>query len=198
MSSAVVVFNIVTFPGIVLNKVVQEYYIRKYNVPTKSPNVDEITTKIEEEKEKKGREDAFGEDTEDTVRRMKGEEDVYVDFYDIEKYEDVFVVTSVPFFVSSGAGFFFLLFAVLLSGISLIFSFLSFWLGATFAVHSFPDTVAADALWQKSGGTDSRLRFVGYPLAAVSKLLNRLSFRWAALFYVLVLFLIAWYLLILL
>ncbi|MDZ7687269.1 MAG: hypothetical protein U5J64_00860 [Halobacteriales archaeon] len=190
MSSAVAVYNIVTFPGLVLNKAVQEYYVRKYNVPSKGPDIEEITTKIEEEKEKKGREDAFGEDTADTVRRMKGEEGVYVDFYDIDEYEDVFVVTSVPFFVSSGTGFFFLLVAVLLSGFGVVFSFLSFWLGAAFVAHSLPDEVAGDALWRKSRETDSRLRFVGYPLAAVSKATNRLDPRWAGLAYVIVMFLV--------
>lgn len=190
MSSAAAVFNILTFPGLVLNKAVQEYYVRKHDVPTKVPDVEGITTKLEEEKQKKGREDAFGEDTEDTVRRMRGEEGVYVDFYDIREYEDVFVVTSVPFFVSSGAGFFFMLVAVLLSGFGVVFSFLSFWLGAAFTAHSLPDEVAGDALWRKSGETDSRLRFVGYIVAGVSKAMNRLNPRWAGLVYVFVMFLV--------
>lgn len=193
MSSAVVVFNILTFPGLVLNKAVQEYYVRKYDVPTKGTNVEEITSKIEEEKEKKGREDEFGEDTEDTVRRMKGEKDVYVDFYDIEEYEDVFLVTSVPFFVSSGTGFFFLLLAVLFSGGGVLYSLLPFWLGVAFAAHSFPDAVAADALWQMSGETESRLRFVGYPLAGVSKVTSRDDYGWTGPVYALFLLFVAWY-----
>jgi hypothetical protein len=60
-------------------------------------------------------------------------------------------------------------------------------------VHSLPDAVAGDALWQKSGETESRLRLVGYPIAAVSKLSNRIDHRWLGIFYVLVLFLFSWY-----
>lgn len=193
MSSVTVAYNIATFPGLVLNKAVQEYYVRKYDVPTKSTNVEEITTKIEEEKEKKGREDEFGEDTEDTVRRMKGEKDVYIDFYDIEEYEDVFLVTCVPFFVSSGTGFFFLLLAVVLSGGGVVYSLLPFWLGVAFAAHSFPNTVAADALWQKSDGTESRLRFLGYPIGGVSKVTSRPDFGWTGPVYALLLLFVAWY-----
>lgn len=193
MSSAAVVFNIVTFPGLVLNEAVREYYVRKYDIPTKGHDIEGVTAKLEEEKEKKGREEAFGENTEEIVRRMWSEEDAYVDFHDINEYEDVFVVTSVPFFVSSGAGFFFLFVAVLLSGVSVFHSFFPFWLGAAFAAHSFPDEVAADALWQKSGETESRLRFVGYPLAAVSKLVNKSDSFWTGPVYVVVLFFVAWF-----
>ena len=198
MSSAVAVLNILSFPGLVLNKAVREFYVTKYDIPTKSPNVEEITTKIEEEKEKKGREDEFGENTEGTVRRMKGEEGVYIDFHETEEYDEVFAVTSVPFFVSSGAGFFFLLLAVLLSGAGIIYSVLPLWLGTAFTTHSFPNAVAVDALWQKSRETESRLRFVGYALAVVSKLSNRLNPVWAGLVYTALLFLLAWYLLALL
>jgi len=193
MPSVMVAYNIATFPGLVLNKAVQEYYVRKYDVPTKGADVEEITNKIEKEKEKKGREDEFGEDTEDTVKRMKGGKDIYVDFYDIEKYEDVFLVASVPFFVSSGTGFFFLLLAVLFSGGGIAYSLLPFWLGVAFAAHSFPDEVATDALWRKSGETESRLRFVGYPLAGVSKVTSRTDPGWTGPVYALFLLFVAWY-----
>ena len=190
MSSATVVFNIVTFPGLVLNKALREYYVRKYDIPTESPDVEEITTKLEKEKKEKGREDDIGENTENTVKRMKGEESVHFDYHAVEDFEDVFAATSVPFFVSSGAGFVFLLLAVSLLGAGVLYSFLPFWLGAALAVHSFPDAVAADALWRRSGETESRLRFVGYSLAAVSKLTNSLDFRWAGIVYVFVMVLV--------
>jgi len=172
MSSAVVVFNILTFPGLVLNKAAQEYYVRKFEISEKSPNVDEIAKKLNEEKEKKGREEAFGEDTGDTVRRMSSEKAAYIDYYEVEEFEDCFLATSAPFFVSSGVGFFFMLLSALFFGGSRLMWLLSFWVGAAFAVHSFPDEIAADALWRKSGETERRLRFVGYGVAAFSKPMN--------------------------
>jgi hypothetical protein len=195
MSAEVAAFNIVTFPGLVLNEAVREYYVRKYEVPTTGHDIDGLTAKLEEQKEKKGNEEAFGENTEETVRRMWSEDEVYVDFHGIDEYEGVFMVTSVPFFVSSGAGFFFLLVAVLLSGVGVLYSVLPFWLGAAFAAHSFPEESAAGALWQRSGETDRRLRFVGYSLAAVSEPMNKIGIPWSGLINIVVLFLVAWYVL---
>ncbi len=167
-----VVFNIATFPGLVLNRAVQEYYVREFSIPERSPDVERITERLDEEKEKKGRESAFGEDTEDTVRRMSREGTAYIDYYEVKEFDDCFRATAVPFFVSSGVGFFFMLLSALFFGGSTLLWLLSFWLGAAFAVHSFPDEVAADALWQKSGETERRLRFVGYGVAVVSKPMN--------------------------
>jgi len=193
MSSFVAAFNILTFPGLVLNRATREYYVRKHDVPVRSPDVEELTAKLEEEKEKIGREEKFGESTENTVQRMENEEKVYLDLYEIDEYRDLIEVTSVPFFVSSGAGFFFLFSSVVLFGAGILYWLPPFWLGAAFAVHSLPDAVAGDALWQKSGETESRLRFIGYPLATVSKLSNRIDHRWLGIFYVLMLFLFSWY-----
>lgn len=194
MSSATTAFGVATFPGLVLNKVVREYYVRKHDVPVETPDVREITAMLEEEKEKKGREEEFGENTAETVRRANSEEEAYVNFYDLEEYEGLLLATSVPFLVSSWVGFVFLLSSVLLFGVNLLYGVLPFWLGVAFAAHSLPDEVAADALWQRSSETDSSLRFVGYPVAAVSKLSNSVQI-WARLAHVLLLLIVAWYVL---
>ncbi len=194
MSSAEAAFGAATFPGLVLNRVVREYYVRKHDLPVETPDVEEITTMLEMEREKKGREEEFGENTAETVRRANSEEEAYVNFYELDDYEDLLLATSLPFLVSSWVGFVFLLSSLILFGVNILYCVLPFWLGVAFAAHSLPDEVAADALWGRSSETDSRLRFVGYPVAAVSKLSNSVQI-WARLAHVSLLLIVAWYVL---
>lgn len=192
MSLIGLVFNIVTLPGIVLNSIVQEYYIEKYSVPVETVNVSEMAESLEAEGE-------LDDETEELLEELGGDEgdsengDEYVDFYDIEEYSHTFLVTLMPFFVCSALGFVVLFFAVPLYETDSKFWLAPFWLGAAFAAHSFPNDIATDALWQKSGETDSLLKLLGYPIAAVSKLVNLLRFLWIDLVYAVVLFFAARY-----
>lgn len=191
MSLIGLVFNIVTLPGMFLNNVVQNYYIEKYSVPTERVRTDEIAQALEKEGE-------IDDEVEDILGELEGgggEEDSeeYVDFYDIEKYSHAFVVTLMPFFVCSAIGFVILLAAAPLYEVDSNYWLVPFWLGAAFAAHSFPNEVATDALWQKSSDTDSLLRLVGYPIVALSKLVNLLRVLWLDLVYGVVLFFVARY-----
>lgn len=57
------------------------------------------------------------------------------------------------------------------------------WLGVSVAVHAFPNRAAASALWSGSLNSDSPLRFVGLPLAGLSRLANLLRVVWLDLLY---------------
>ena len=57
------------------------------------------------------------------------------------------------------------------------------WLGIAVAVHAFPRPDVATALWTGSLTADSPLRFVGLPLAGLSRLANVLRVVWLDLLY---------------
>ncbi|SEW21351.1 hypothetical protein [Natrinema salifodinae] len=177
-------FNIVTYPGMLLNGIVQNHYVRKYSVP-----VDRLDAEALEEMDDDELEDALeGRDVE-----LGGDEsgEVAVDFYDIDDYRSAFAVTLMPFFICSAVAFAaFILSVPLLEG-DVRFWWVPVWLGAAVGSHTFPNAVATDALWEQSQSTPSPLKLVGYPLVAVSKVVNLLRFLWIDLVYALALFLAA-------
>ena len=189
MSSVLgLLFNVVTFPGILLNGAVQDYYVRKYSVPVARLDAGALAAMDDEELEAT---------LADQDVRLDGDEsgDAVVDVYDVDDYGSAFAVTLMPFFVCSAVAFAVFLLSVPLFEGEVSFWWLPVWLGAAIGAHTFPNGVATDALWEQSRSTSSPLRIVGYPLVAVSKLVNLLRFLWIDLLYALALFLAAQWLL---
>ncbi|SDQ27126.1 hypothetical protein [Natronobacterium texcoconense] len=180
MSLAGLVFNLVTFPGIVLNGIVQDYYVRKYSVPVARLDGDALEELDDEELDGRDAEPASDESGE-----------VVVDFYGIDDYRSTFAVTLMPFFACSAVAFAVFALSVPLIEGDVPFWWLLAWLGGAVGSHTFPNTVATDALWEQSRATSSPLKFVGYPLVAVSKVVNLLRFLWIDLVYAVGLYLAA-------
>ncbi|MCW8173073.1 hypothetical protein D8S78_17205 [Natrialba swarupiae] len=65
------------------------------------------------------------------------------------------------------------------------------WLGLSVAVHSFPEASAATLVWDGSKTATSPLRYLGMPLAALSRL-ALLGRFWLDLPYGLVLLVVVW------
>ncbi|WP_252699931.1 hypothetical protein [Natronosalvus vescus] len=179
-----VLFNLLTFPGLVLNGFVQNYYVQRYSVPVERLDADALENLDDDELEERL-------DGVDASLDADESGEVVVDFYGIDDYRSAFVVTLVPFFVCSMVAFATFVLAVPLLEGEVRLWWLPFWLGLAVGAHTFPNAVATDALWQQSRSTGSPLRFVGYPVVAVSKVVNALRFLWIDLVYALVLFIAA-------
>lgn len=184
MSLVGLVFNVVTFPGILLNGIVQDYYVRKYSVPVERLDADALDELGDDELE-------AALDGRDAELASDGSGEVVVDFYDIDDYRSAFAVTLMPFFVCSAIAFAVFVLSVPLAEGDVSFWWLLVWLGAAVGSHTFPNGVATDALWRQSRSTSSPLKFVGYPIVAVSKVVNVLRFLWIDLVYALGLYLAA-------
>ncbi|AFZ72340.1 hypothetical protein [Natronobacterium gregoryi] len=96
-----------------------------------------------------------------------------------------------PFFVCSVVVFAVFVLSVPLVEGDVSFWWLLVWFGGAVGAHTFPNAVATDALWEQSRATSSPLKIVGYPIVAVSKVVNVLRFLWIDLVYAVGLYLAA-------
>ncbi|WP_262179186.1 hypothetical protein [Haloarcula laminariae] len=188
------VFNIVTFPGMIVNGIVQERFDESYGVPSARLAVDDDVNLDEIP------------DTEAALAEVSrvldpGEspgEDERVEAFTnhgaVGQYSDLFGVVLGPFFVTTllalclFGGFVALQLAGIVEGTGGLAWWAGFYPGFAVAAHAFPNAEPTDALWDRSKETDSLLRFVGYPLVAVSMLFNALEFLWIDAVYAFALF----------
>jgi len=182
------VFNLVTFPGILVNQFVQELYAGKYGAPSSRIAIDERVD-LDELAEMNDRERS-------SVARVlgpgespnEGEREEFVTNYDgIESYRGLFGVVLAPFLACSALAFLILLAWIPffdLSGIGL----LGVWLGFSIAAHSFPNGQATDALWNRTTAEGGLLLLVGAPVVGFAHLVNLLEFLWLDAIYAVAIF----------
>lgn len=187
------IVNVLTFPGIVANAVVQDYYADRYGAPQARLAVHEDVEDVETLREMDDEERA-------TVAYVLGEgeepgeeyrEEFLVNYDAIESYSGLFAVVLMPFVVSSVVAFVLLTVDLALFGTDGIVALVLAWLGISLAAHSFPNADATDALWRRSSEEGGVLAAVGYPIVGLSKLVNALRFLWLDFIYAAVLLLIA-------
>lgn len=186
-------FNLATFPGIIVNALVQRVLAIALDAPMNRVAVDESvedTSELyemsDEELHRHARLLGDGESAPEGTR-----EEFVVNYRGIDSYAGVFAVVLGPFFVCSVLAFGLLLFSVPIGLLGEIPHLIVVWLGLAVGAHSFPNAGATDALWLRSRAGRSPLRLIGYPVVAVSKLVNALRFLWLDAVYALLLFFFA-------
>lgn len=189
------VFNTVTFPGLVVNQVIQGLFEERYGAPTETFAVPDDLDEAE-----------LAENPERLaeIRALDADEDpephesveYAVDYEAVEGYTALFALVLGPFFVTS-------LLALVLFGASVaaelagvvsrqgdpVLWLVAFYPGFAVAAHAFPNSDPTDALYERSRRTTSALRAVGYPLGALSKLVTALRFLWVDAVYAVLLYL---------
>jgi len=189
-------FNVVTFPGMFVNGVVQDVFDQKYGVPSARLAVDEDVDLDDVERTR----EAMAE-----VSRVleEGEEpgsDERVEYFTnhaaVAQYRDLFGVVVGPFVVTTVVGlvlfggFVALGIAGVVEGTGGLAWWAGFYPGFAVSAHAFPNREPTAALLERSKETSSLLRFVGYPLVGVSMLFNALEFLWIDALYAFALFLL--------
>lgn len=185
------VFKLITLPGIVLSLILQGVFEELYDVPVVSVNLanlskqeleDELDLDELTDEEFAEFEGALGETEDDTTTE-------YIDYMAIESYGTLFKLVLYPFFTST------LIAAAIYAIINLTLTWGSIpfwalaWIGFSLASQSFPNTRPTNALLERSLNDSGLLRFIGIPLAGLSKLMSVLRILWADAVYALVL----WY-----
>jgi len=172
-------FNLVTFPGVLFNQLVQDEFVEKYS---------DVSFSIEGGDEEADFSDLSDEELVDALEEMSDEEaeetQLVVDYGDIEPYRNLFFVVLGPFVVSTVvAALFFVPTAVMFqSGIPFL---VLAWLGLSIGSHAFPNPGATEILWERSESAETPLRVFGFLVSGVGKLLNMLRFGWVDFFYAL-------------
>lgn len=188
-------FNLVTYPGLFVNQIVQGVFEELYSIPISRFAVatdfdpDEFKDDpgaIEDQIRELGSEESPGED----------EQIEYVVEYDaIESYSNLFGLVLGPFFVTSMLAVLFFTVSVGVELLGLVTRQGNTWLwlllfypGFAIGSHAFPNAEPTDALLARSRQTGSLLRVLGYPLVALSKLMSLLRFLWIDAIYAIVLY----------
>jgi len=189
-------FNALTFPGLLANQVLQGLFEERFGAPTRRFAVPDDLDEAElEENPERLQEIRELDESEDPEPHEQVE--YAVDYEGVEQYRHLFWLVLGPFFVTS-------VLALVLFGASVGAEAAGFatrqgnvalWLvlfypGFAVAAHAFPNSEPTNALYDRSGTTSSRLRLVGYPLVAVSKLGNALRFLWVDAIYAIGLYLL--------
>lgn len=173
-------FNVVTFPGMLVNGIVQEWFDERYGVPTTTLAIDEDINLEESEEsllEAARVLDPGEEPTEDE------QVELLINYEAVDNYSNLFTIILSPLVVTTiiGGVFFAITAWLLASGVQTWDDrlwLIPFWLGFSIAAHAFPNQRPTDALWRESGQTSSPLRILGYPIVGLSKLFNALEFLW--------------------
>lgn len=188
------VFNIVTFPGILVNGIIQDMFNRKYRVPAARLAVEEGVDfeEVEKTEEALAQVSRVLDDGEEPGEGERLEE--FVNYHGVTKYRTLFSVILGPFFVTSVLALALFTGAVGLDMIGVVGDgegwvwFASIYPGFVVAAHAFPNQDPTGALWDRSKETGSLLRVVGYPLALLSMLFSLLEFLWIDAVYALFLY----------
>jgi hypothetical protein len=190
------VFNAVTFPGVLVNEIVQGLFEERSGVATEKfavpDDLDEAELAENPERLQEIRAIDADEDPEphETVEYA-------VDYETVESYSGLFSLVLGPFFLTS-------LFALTLFGASVgaelaglvsrqdapLLWLVSVYPGFAVGAHAFPNSEPTDALLERSRRTASPLRLVGYPVVAVSKVVSRLRFLWIDAVYAVALYVV--------
>lgn len=189
-------FNAITFPGAIVNQIIQNVFEEIYGAPTKRLavpiNLDEDAIEENPELLQEIRELREGEEP-----REDETLEYVVDYDGIPGYSKLFWVVLGPFFVTSIVAL--VLYAVTagieVAGIvdrqsSPLLWFVVFYPGFVVGARAFPNSEPTNELLARSKQTGSLLRFIGYPLVGISKLMSLLRFLWVDAIYSLLIYLV--------
>ncbi|MFY4811311.1 hypothetical protein ACOJIV_01185 [Haloarcula sp. AONF1] len=187
-------FNIVTFPGILVNGIIQDVFNQEYRVPSARLAVDENVNldEIEKTEEAMARVSRVLADGEEPGEGERLEE--FINYHAVTEYRTLFGVILGPFVATSILALVLFTGAVGLEMMGAVSDengllwFASIYPGFVVAAHAFPNQDPTNALWDRSRKTGSLLRLVGYPLALVSMLFSLLEFLWIDALYALLLY----------
>lgn len=192
-------FGLATFPGIIINAFVQQYYFDKYSVPVVRVLSDEepeaeALSEMSEAELSKTLEETFRSSEHNQV--TDGGTYETADFTAIDDYADLLRVAAIPFIAATIITTVCYLLA-LPGGLARLTTFwqillfwLPLWIGFSVAAHSFPHSEIVSALWERSRTTDSPLRAIGYPFVAISWVANFLRSYWLDAIYGVVIFIV--------
>jgi len=189
------VFNAVTFPGVLVNEIVRGLFEERSGVPTEKFAVPDDLDEAELAENPERLREIRSIDAEEEPEPHETAE-YAVDYDAVEEYSRLFSLVLGPFFVTS-------LFALVLFGACVgaelaglvsrqddpLLWLLSFYPGFAVAAHAFPNSEPTDALLARSRRTGSPLRIVGYPIVALSKFVTLLRFLWIDAVYAIALYL---------
>lgn len=208
-------FNIVTFPGMIVNGLVEMVFAKalgapSYNVRLRDDVTEEQFAMVCEELglDVNYLNELDPEMLEGLTREKLSILDEVIEMSKDEAFDDgevlihytgmnfsrVLLVASLPFVVSSA-----LCFGIYLVGLPVAailgaivptdaLWWITMWLGVSMGSHAFPNGKATDALWNKSSEASLPLKLVGYPFAAASVVVSLLEFLWIDAIYALLLF----------
>lgn len=209
-------FNLVTFPGILLSHLAESIFASAFGAPTYSVRLRDDVTDEEFAAvcEEVGLDATTVGDLDpealsglsrqklsmlnQVVEVSQSEEfedgEVLIHYSGMDSFSKVLLVAALPFVVSSV-----LCFGVFLVGLpvgailvgllgSEIPWWIVLWLGVSFGAHAFPNAKATRALWTKSSEASLPLKLVGYPFVVVAKVANLLRILWLDAIYALILF----------
>lgn len=188
-------FNAVTFPGAIVNQIIQTAFEEGFGAPTRRlalpDGLDEET--LEENP------DLLGDirELEEGQEPREDETVEYVVDYDgVPTYSSLFWVVLGPFFTTSILALVLFGFTagVEVAGIverqsSPLLWLVAFYPGFVVGARAFPNSEPTNELLARSKQTDSPLRFIGYPLVGLSKFMSLLRFLWVDAVYSLLLYL---------
>ena len=187
-------FNIVTFPGMFVNGIIQDVFDETYGVPSARLAVDE-SVDLDEMETTEAALASVSRVLDPGESPGEGERlEHFTNHRAVEEYGDLFGVVLGPFFVTTllalvlFGGFVGLQLAGIVQGSGGLVWWASFYPGFAVAAHAFPNAEPTEALWDRSTETSSLLRLVGYPLVGVSMLFNALEFLWIDAIYAFALF----------
>lgn len=177
------VFNLVTYPGIFVKDVADEVMLGLFG-GTPDPaaaaelgdidaaNQDELVELLAERKEE-------GVD----VAAALG-----VGFSGIDSYRNLLSAVVVPTVVCTLLSALVFLVGLPFVPRSSIPFYVVVWLGLSLGAHVFPNDEATMALYERSKSETSPLRFLGYPVAGVSKAAGVIRFLWLDALFALVIY----------
>lgn len=188
------IFNAVTFPGKVINQIIQGVFTEMYGAPTRRlavpRDLDEETLAENPERMQDIRELSEGEQPQEDERL-----EFVVEYEAISGYGKLFLLVLGPFFVTSILAL--VLYAVT-AGVEVmglvdretspLLWLVVFYPGFVIGARAFPNSGPTNELYARSQQTDSLLRFIGYPLVGISKLMALLRFLWVDAIYSLFLY----------
>jgi hypothetical protein len=190
------VFNAVTFPGAIVNQIIQNVFEETYGAPTKRLAVprglDEDTIEENPELLQEIRELREGEEP-----REDETLEFVVDYDGIPGYTKLFWIVLGPFFVTSIVSLVLFAFTAGIEAAGIVERESSplvwlvvFYPGFVVGARAFPNSEPTNELYARSQQTDSLLRLIGYPLVGISKLMSLLRFLWVDAIYALLLYLV--------
>jgi hypothetical protein len=189
------IFNAITFPGAIVNQIIQNVFEEMYGAPTRRLAVP-----------KEFDEEAIEENPEllQEIRELReGEEpgedetlEFVVDYDGIPGYTTLFWVVLGPFFVTSIVALVLYAFTAGIEVVGIVerqssplLWLVFFYPGFVVGARAFPNSEPTNELYARSQQTDSLLRLIGYPLVGISKLMALLRFLWVDAIYSLLLYL---------
>ncbi|MCU4740803.1 hypothetical protein [Natronoglomus mannanivorans] len=194
-------FTIATFPGVIVSGVFQRYCENTYLPPLEElldeqaleelpeAGVDSGTDSFDHADQSHPADEENLDETEANTTdewTTGGQNDIAPPLTDTVPYEGLLAIAFVPFVLSTV-----LAIAIFLVSEGIVsegtLEVALWWLGLSVAVHAFPNETATALLWDGSKTASTPLRYLGLPLAGLTKLALLGRFLWLDALYGLIL-----------